>query len=221
MRERTPRALRNAVAALIVDALDDDEMAVALTRLGVRLAAAEGEDPAPSLGSAAALVWGELASAAPDARDAVRERVGRAVAAVAAYRRARPLAPGSTASSSISPGAHAATAALEKAAALFNAELYFEVHEVLETAWGVAKGATRVFLQGLLQIAVALHHAQHGNAAGASRLLEAGRVKVLPHVPQFHGVDVAALLDAMAEWERARAAGVARPAAPRLVLLLF
>jgi hypothetical protein len=216
MRERMPRALRNAVAELIIEALDDEQAAVALARLGARLASAEGEEPELPRTSAVTLVCAELASAVPDARDAVRERLERALAAVATYRHARPLGT-DPAAPFVPAGTHGATPALRKAAALFNAELYFEVHEVLEAAWGVAKGATRVFLQGLLQIAVALHHAEHGNAAGASRLLQAGRAKVLPHAPTFHGVDVAGLLDAVAEWERARAAGVPRPAAPRLV----
>ena len=41
-----------------------------------------------------------------------------------------------------------------RAAALFDAGLYFEVHEVLEPHWMAADGPEREALQGLIQIAV-------------------------------------------------------------------
>src|SRR5205085_9337915 len=73
--------------------------------------------------------------------------------------------------------------ALRRAIALFGAGLYFEVHEELEPVWRRAAGPARVALQGLIQIAVALHHAERGNVAGARRLLAAGRAKVEPYAP--------------------------------------
>lgn len=64
---------------------------------------------------------------------------------------------------------------LAAAAALFDAGLYFEVHEVLEPRWIAAGGEEREALQGLIQVAVAWQHLANGNPAGArSLLLEGG-----------------------------------------------
>ncbi len=92
--------------------------------------------------------------------------------------------------------------ALVQAAHLFNAGLYFEVHEVLEAAWQRLHGEVRLFVQGLIQIAVALHHLQDGNHAGARSLFRAGREKVAPHVPEYRGVATDDLLRAIEPWER-------------------
>ncbi|MBI3329111.1 MAG: DUF309 domain-containing protein, partial [Nitrospinae bacterium] len=54
---------------------------------------------------------------------------------------------------------------------VFNAELFFEYHELLEEHWREAEGDPKRFLQGLIQVAVGLHHWQHGNYNGAVILL--------------------------------------------------
>jgi hypothetical protein len=97
--------------------------------------------------------------------------------------------------------------ALAKGARLFAAGLFFEVHEVLEEAWHGLDDPERSVVQGLIQVAVALHHLAHGNARGASSLLAAGRAKLAPHRPTYLGVDIAALLDGLDPWEGAAAAG--------------
>jgi len=61
--------------------------------------------------------------------------------------------------------------ALDDAAALFDAGLHFEVHEILEPHWVVSEGDTREALQGLIQAAVAFQHLANGNLAGARSLL--------------------------------------------------
>jgi hypothetical protein len=63
---------------------------------------------------------------------------------------------------------------LAAAAALFDAHLYFEVHELLEPAWREAEGGEREALQGLIQVAVGYQHLANGNFAGARALLEEG-----------------------------------------------
>ena len=63
---------------------------------------------------------------------------------------------------------------LEAAAALFDAGLYFEVHEILEPHWMAAGGEAREALQGLIQIAVAWQHFANGNLAGARSLFLEG-----------------------------------------------
>jgi Domain of unknown function (DUF309) len=63
---------------------------------------------------------------------------------------------------------------LAAAAALFDAHLYFEVHELLEPSWRDAEGAERDALQGLIQVAVGYQHLANGNFAGARALLDEG-----------------------------------------------
>jgi hypothetical protein len=69
--------------------------------------------------------------------------------------------------------------ALAQAALLFDARLFFEVHELLEPYWMRADGSDREALQGLIQIAVGLHHLGNGNVAGARALLHDGIAKLL------------------------------------------
>jgi Domain of unknown function (DUF309) len=64
--------------------------------------------------------------------------------------------------------------AWQAAGSLFDAGLYFEVHEVLEPHWAAAGGATREALQGVIQIAVAWQHLANGNVAGARSLFVEG-----------------------------------------------
>lgn len=52
----------------------------------------------------------------------------------------------------------------------FDAGEYFEAHEVWEDLWNDAHGVRHAFLQGLIQVSVALHHARKGNFRGAHKL---------------------------------------------------
>jgi predicted metal-dependent hydrolase len=69
--------------------------------------------------------------------------------------------------------------ALDAAAVLFGAHLYFEVHELLEPHWRDAHGADRESLQGLIQAAVGYQHLANGNLAGARALLGEGRTRLI------------------------------------------
>jgi hypothetical protein len=68
--------------------------------------------------------------------------------------------------------------ALDDAALLFDAGLYFEVHELLEPHWQQASGAAREALQGLIQIAVGYQHRANGNVRGARSLLADGARRI-------------------------------------------
>lgn len=63
---------------------------------------------------------------------------------------------------------------VDAAGALFDAGLYFEVHELLEPRWREARGEMRETLQGLIQVAVGYQHLANGNLAGARALLGEG-----------------------------------------------
>lgn len=76
----------------------------------------------------------------------------------------------------------------------FNGREWFECHETLEELWIGEVGEMRDFLQGVLQIAVALHHWRNGNYGGAVSLLRGG-AELLSRVSDVcMWVDVAALI---------------------------
>jgi predicted metal-dependent hydrolase len=56
----------------------------------------------------------------------------------------------------------------------FNNREWFECHETVEDLWIGSEGETRDFYQGIIQIAVALHHWRNGNFGGAVSLLKGG-----------------------------------------------
>jgi predicted metal-dependent hydrolase len=72
---------------------------------------------------------------------------------------------------------------------------YFEAHEELEDEWRDAPAAERDFLQGLVHVAVAWHHAGRGNRPGCERQLEKAARRLDPYRPTHRGVDVDAVLD--------------------------
>jgi len=73
---------------------------------------------------------------------------------------------------------------------VFNAGLFFEYHELLEDHWREAEGDPKRFLQGLIQVAVGLHHWQHGNYNGAVILLQEGGERLAVGRPCLLGLDV-------------------------------
>jgi uncharacterized protein len=56
----------------------------------------------------------------------------------------------------------------------FNTRQWFECHETLEDLWVGEEGEVRDLFQGVLQVAVALHHWRNGNYGGAVSLLNGG-----------------------------------------------
>jgi predicted metal-dependent hydrolase len=83
---------------------------------------------------------------------------------------------------------------LERGLELIRAGAYFEAHEELEDEWRDAPAAERDFLQGLVHVAVAWHHAGRGNKPGCERQLEKAARRLGPYRPSHRGVDVATVL---------------------------
>ncbi|MBI3865976.1 MAG: DUF309 domain-containing protein [Planctomycetia bacterium] len=81
---------------------------------------------------------------------------------------------------------------------LFNAEEFFESHEVLEDLWTETHDEYRKFYQGLIQAAVALLHFGNGNLGGAKKVYLTSRKYLEPYGPRFAGLDVGQFLDEMA-----------------------
>jgi len=201
-----PLPLRNALAHLAIDALDHDDARGALAWLARR----EG---VPGDTAAECLAREHLTD--PGASDVlevhaphdagIRAHAAHALAAADAYRR-RPAGDGD-----------ALAGAIARAAALWDARLFFEVHEVLEAVWQRASGDTRQALQGLIQIAVAFYHLAAGNLRGARQLMADGRGRLEAAAAVLPVVDAGALLELTAPWEQALAAAqpVSPGAAPR------
>jgi uncharacterized protein len=75
---------------------------------------------------------------------------------------------------------------------------YFEAHEDLEDEWRDAELAERDFLQGLVHVAVAWLHAERGNRPGCERQLEKAARRLGGYAPEHRGVDVARILEDVA-----------------------
>ena len=166
-----PLPLRNRLAELVLDALHDGDAREALRALAAVCAdarAPEGARPPARFplelferGANGLTVRSGFAAHA-------RELAERAQAAWHAVG-ARTLA-------------HAAPSlaeTLDAAGDLFDAGLYFEVHELLEPSWFRAVGGEREALQGLIQVAVGFQHLVNGNRRGALTLLHDGAAKAV------------------------------------------
>jgi hypothetical protein len=200
---RFPLPLRNALAELSITALEDAGAAAALAWLAAP-SAAPSEAAANHLTAVHLIDEGGarlLAVHAPYG-DAVAAHAERALRAADAYRALR------------RPAAARAETAVRQSTALWNECLFFEVHEVLEAVWKTASGDLRQALQGLIQIAVALHHRAHGNLRGARSLLAEGRARLAAVPEGTVAVNGAALLATTAPIEEALRDGVASTSPP-------
>lgn len=74
---------------------------------------------------------------------------------------------------------------------LFNAEEFFECHDVIEELWSETLGEERRFYQGLIQAAVALFHFGNGNLGGARKMYESARQKLAEYGDAYGGIDLA------------------------------
>jgi hypothetical protein len=108
---------------------------------------------------------------------------------------------------------------------LFNRGEFFDAHEVWEDLWHDTAGPDRRFYQGLIQAAVAVHHATNGNERGARRLFHSARRYMSAYPSRHLGLDVddfwIAMANAMAEFlrETDQPAGNFHPdRLPRIVL---
>ena len=99
---------------------------------------------------------------------------------------------------------------------LFNRGEFFDAHEVLEDVWRAAPPPEKKFLQGLIQVAVGLHHHSRGNMAGARSLLARAH-RNLSAYPARHGeIDLAGLRAQVEHWVEALEHGRSAPALPRI-----
>ena len=76
----------------------------------------------------------------------------------------------------------------------FNVCDFFEAHEVWEELWADYRGPDRKFYQGLIQVAVCLHHFGNGNTRGAKKLYVSSLGYLQEYRPQHLGLDLEKLL---------------------------
>jgi len=87
---------------------------------------------------------------------------------------------------------------------LFNSAQFFAAHEVWEDVWRAeVSGFRKKFLQGLIQIAVGLHHHSTGNLVGAASLLTRASRNLAAYPPDFAGIDLESLLEQVRDCRRA------------------
>lgn len=72
----------------------------------------------------------------------------------------------------------------------FNACDFFEAHESWEELWTDYQGPSRKFYQGLIQVAVCLHHFGNGNIRGSRKLYHSSRAYLQEYRPQHMGLDL-------------------------------
>ena len=82
----------------------------------------------------------------------------------------------------------------------FNNRQFFESHESWEEVWLRASEPDKTFLQGIIQVAAALHHCSLGNRAGAESLMRAGLDKLEEFPEDYRGLRLEALRAALQEW---------------------
>jgi predicted metal-dependent hydrolase len=90
------------------------------------------------------------------------------------------------------------TSGYERGLELIRAGRYFDAHEELEDAWRAAEPAERDFLQGLVHVAVAWYQAGRGRRIGCERQLEKAARRLKSYAPNHRGLDVALLLESIA-----------------------
>ena len=178
-----PLPLRNRLSELIVDSFQDPDARRALEMLAALVADSRALGGVVVVPERFPLDWFESRSGERRIKGAWKEHAGElGERAARAWRavKGRPFDP---------PDAPL-PAVLEAAALLFDARLYFEVHELLEPCWLRAAGAERQALQGLIQIAVGFQHLANRNVAGARALLAEGCERIRGRELEERDLDV-------------------------------
>ena len=94
---------------------------------------------------------------------------------------------------------------------LLNDREFFEAHEVLEDVWRAAPAGEKRFLQGLIQLAVALHHYSRGNRAGAQSVLRRAGRNLSHYGKAFAGINPATISETAFRWSEALDRGESLP----------
>jgi predicted metal-dependent hydrolase len=102
---------------------------------------------------------------------------------------------------------------------LFNGSEFYDAHEVLEDVWRVEVGPHKLFLQGLIQVAVALHHHSTGNVVGARSLLGRAARNLSGFPESYANLNLSRFRESLGEWQLALDGGGPLPPFPKLETL--
>jgi hypothetical protein len=101
--------------------------------------------------------------------------------------------------------------------ACYRNQEFFDAHEHWEDVWRQLQDPEKNFLQGLIQVTVAMHHYRNANIAGARTLLERASRRLEGCPDCFGGIDVATLRADVQVWLRSLdSAGNGPSAFPRI-----
>ncbi|MEO9364576.1 MULTISPECIES: DUF309 domain-containing protein [Candidatus Nitrosocaldus] len=78
---------------------------------------------------------------------------------------------------------------------LFNAERYWEAHEVLEGAWKDSKGDEKELIQGIILVCAALVHAQKAEYDICISILARALKKLQGKPCRYHGLDIEVMVE--------------------------
>jgi uncharacterized protein len=106
--------------------------------------------------------------------------------------------------------------AFQEGIRLFNQARFYEAHEVLEDVWRANSGPEKRFLQGLIQLAVALHHHSTGNTRGARSVLARSARNLRGYPDGFLGIPCSRVLESITQCEHALDANHPLPPPPKL-----
>ena len=84
---------------------------------------------------------------------------------------------------------------------LFNQEKFYECHDAIEEIWLQESSDEQLFLQGIIQSAVALHHYQHGNWGAARSMFELAIEKLKGYPEIHHGIRLKEFLNIIGSWK--------------------
>lgn len=90
---------------------------------------------------------------------------------------------------------------------LINRGSYFQAHDVLEEVWREVRDNSRPFYQGVVQVAIAMHHFSKSNLAGAQSVLAKAMKNLDAYPAHFGGIDVGDLRLQLVAWDVAMAKG--------------
>lgn len=93
----------------------------------------------------------------------------------------------------------------------FNRQEFFESHKNWEIVWLSAPEPDRTFLQGIIQVAAAMHHYHRGNIAGARSLLRRGLKKIERFPPDYRCLRLEEIRVACRQWQSFLNAPSAQP----------
>jgi len=82
----------------------------------------------------------------------------------------------------------------------FNERRFFEAHDVLEDFWHEYRETDRIFIQGLIQVAVGFYHFENGNYKGSCSQFTKAITKLEPYLPHHHGIETQRFLTSVKEW---------------------